>query len=634
MKKMKLSVSINFFNGGELLKHSIFSIRNHVEHISVVWQSVSNFGNKIDNEDYNTLIELKQNGFIDDLIEYDVNLSIKASQNEYNKRMVGLNQAKNINATHFLIMDADEFYKPDEFIGAKKLIESGDIEYSCVRSYFYIHSPRFRSKCTDITNVCFIAKITKSMTFTHNGQFPIKSVDPTRRITNKGKFLFFDSSVICMHHMNFVRKNFDSKLSNTSSRYNKKFILDAYAALDNWRYPQVFEFPNKPPYKIIEVDNIFDISDVNFICKNKVLITSSFLMNFSGSELAVLDLAVSFINKGYSVTIASFIFESPIINKLNKLPVKMINIDELNDDYFDIIWSQHFTTIDYIILDTNVTYGKIIHSCLSPYMPIESLPICINNLSWIIANSFETKNSIVGMGVSKDSIFVLPNPVLDSFFKKNVKITELKKLLIVSNHIPDELYHTVKSLKKHGVTVDIVGYYHKHVEVTSELIIKYDAVISIGRTVQYCLSAGVPIYCYDRFGGPGWILPSNIKNSGYYNFSGRCINRQLSHNQLSSEVINGFSNAVSYIVDNKKYAYKNFNLNNLLDEILITNTDSPIEYSDNTMYAISIAHRKYYEVTELNSSQFKKLLISILKKYLSIHKLRNKLKHIMSGFRF
>ena len=42
---MKVGVSYNLFDGEELLEDSIKSIRNNVDYISVVYQTVSNFGN-------------------------------------------------------------------------------------------------------------------------------------------------------------------------------------------------------------------------------------------------------------------------------------------------------------------------------------------------------------------------------------------------------------------------------------------------------------------------------------------------------------------------------------------------------------------------------------------------------------
>ena len=35
------------------------------------------------------------------------------------------------------------------------------------------------------------------------------------------------------------------------------------------------------------------------------------------------------------------------------------------------------------------------------------------------------------------------------------------------------------------------------------------------------MSMGLPLYCYDHFGGPGYININNIEHNTYFNFSGR-----------------------------------------------------------------------------------------------------------------
>ena len=85
-------------------------------------------------------------------------------------------------------------------------------------------------------------------------------------------------------------------------------------------------------------------------------------------------------------------------------------------------------------------------------------------------------------------------------------------MVIISNHN----WH--KGLHRHDV--DIIGGMHGQC-VNAELLKKYDVVITIGRTVQMGLVMGIPVYCYDHFGGPGYITTENIDFNEFYNFSGR-----------------------------------------------------------------------------------------------------------------
>ncbi len=75
IKKYKLGVSYNLFDGEDLLEGSIKSIRNHVDYINVVYQNVSNFGNKSETNLEELLKDLKTKGLIDDFVEYKPTLN-------------------------------------------------------------------------------------------------------------------------------------------------------------------------------------------------------------------------------------------------------------------------------------------------------------------------------------------------------------------------------------------------------------------------------------------------------------------------------------------------------------------------------------------------------------------------------
>lgn len=53
----------------------------------------------------------------------------------------------------------------------------------------------------------------------------------------------------------------------------------------------------------------------------------------------------------------------------------------------------------------------------------------------------------------------------------------------------------------------------------------YDSVISIGKTVQYCLASHISVFCYDHFGEPGYISRNNYDKARHHNFSGRGFSR-------------------------------------------------------------------------------------------------------------
>ena len=85
---MRLGVSYNIFDGEELLEGSIKQIRSEVDYISVVYQTISNFGNKCNEELIPLLNRLKSEGLVDELYEYKPKIENGGHYNEIVKRNI------------------------------------------------------------------------------------------------------------------------------------------------------------------------------------------------------------------------------------------------------------------------------------------------------------------------------------------------------------------------------------------------------------------------------------------------------------------------------------------------------------------------------------------------------------------
>ena len=60
-----------------------------------------------------------------------------------------------------------------------------------------------------------------------------------------------------------------------------------------------------------------------------------------------------------------------------------------------------------------------------------------------------------------------------------------------------------------------------NVRITPDLLLKFDLILTIGKTVQYGLVLGIPVYNYDHFGGDGYITLQNIDFESNYGFTGK-----------------------------------------------------------------------------------------------------------------
>lgn len=255
-----------------------------------------------------------------------------------------------------------------------------------------------------------------------------------------------------------------------------------------------------------------------------VLITNLFFEKYTGSELHVLEIARLFEEKGFEVTIAVFQKAYPLMAEAGSIRIVECQSEELGDTDFDVLFVQHFPVFDYICCKYNIQYKYLIVSKLSVFMDVEQLPICTNDADMIWCISQECADCVKKSLGLDNRIRILKNCASDDFFEKyNINYNKryhLKRIAVISNHVPEEIIE-LKELMKNEYEIEFIGMEYNPYHVTAELLGEYDLIITIGRTVQACFAAGVPVYVYDYFGGPGYIDSSNFELAERNNFSGR-----------------------------------------------------------------------------------------------------------------
>ena len=257
---MKLGVSYNVFDGEELLEGSIKSIRSEVDYISVVYQTVSNFGNHCDEGLVPLLNKLKNDGLIDELFEYKPKINKGGHFNEIVKRNIGLSISEGVGCTHHMAMDSDEYYDVEQFKNMKKIIEEENYDSSACQMTTYYKSPNLRLEPKEEYYVTLPFKIKQGREFILGHPFPVL-VDPTRR-TEYGKCRIFTRDEIEMHHMSYVRKDIEKKVRNSSAKVNfETWIPEFLEYFNNWKEGDDALMPGRPPgrYKLIKTDNKFNV---------------------------------------------------------------------------------------------------------------------------------------------------------------------------------------------------------------------------------------------------------------------------------------------------------------------------------------------------------------------------------------
>jgi hypothetical protein len=232
---MKLAAGYIVFDGLETLEKSIRSIRQSVDLVLVSYQKISWGNTRCSPDLLPTLQRLLDSGLVDEIMEFtdfvpsslakpdDV---IIAKSFEANKRQSLLNRARSLNCTHYLSMDADEFYIESEFEHAKSVIVRDALDATAVKYINYVTPTLSRGISQWL--VPFIYRITDSCKHSPD-QMIFGGIDPTRGLMdfkNYKRSKIFSKDEILMHHMEMVRADISGKYRASSRFFNDRSIIE------------------------------------------------------------------------------------------------------------------------------------------------------------------------------------------------------------------------------------------------------------------------------------------------------------------------------------------------------------------------------------------------------------------------
>ena len=295
------------------------------------------------------------------------------------------------------------------------------------------------------------------------------------------------------------------------------------------------------------------------------LVACSRLVDFAGAEMTSLEIAESLIDLGYSVTLVALEVGAELASEIELLGIKCIDLStsSIKGSVFELIWISHYIAAYHLLVNEGVSAKIGVFSSLSYFEPIEAPPLPLISFSRYVVNSDENLQHFkVQYPELSACVDVFPNAAPDGFFSAYQRFQEarLTSIAIISNHLPHELSDLIPQLKCKGIKVDLIGLQGKRVRVTPDILSTYSAVITIGKSVQYCLAQGVPVFCYDHFGGPGWITLNCFEAAFAKNFSGRCTYAPRTSDALGTEVLSGFNAVVNQRNALRQLAQTHFDL--------------------------------------------------------------------------
>lgn len=255
---MKLGVCYMVFDGEELLRSAILSIREQVDFVSVTWQKMSYHGNQNDADLEPLLNQLKADKLLDQAIFFEPNLQESPKENELKLRNIGLQASRDAGCTHHISFDVDEFVIPEQLKFAKETF--GDNDCSMIENVYYYKHPTWQIQPNIKNNlVSFIHPVTTEYSMIKQYSHRI---EVTRRLTPYAKCRVYRPDECVIHHMTYVRKNMEKKLRNSMT--GKIYDIDKFVDDFN-RYElgaKLIVAPDFLTKRTILVDNIFNIEEL------------------------------------------------------------------------------------------------------------------------------------------------------------------------------------------------------------------------------------------------------------------------------------------------------------------------------------------------------------------------------------
>jgi O-antigen biosynthesis protein len=305
--------------------------------------------------------------------------------------------------------------------------------------------------------------------------------------------------------------------------------------------------------------------------KSALLAVSRF-RDLAGSEITALEYAMELQAQGWQVTLASFELGESLTRPARDAGIKVVELEPeivLATDW-DLIWVIHATTYYFLFAHLALRAGWLVFTSLSHFEPMECPPLELHPVDIFTVNSEEHKRFFCEQYPQyKHQVLTLPNAAPRAFFEAVRQAPlKLRRVAVVSNHPPAEVLEVMKDLVERGIEVQWFGVGGKVERVVPALLAGFDAVISIGKTVQYSLAMGLPVFCYDHFGGPGWITPDNIAVAADYNFSGRgCAGRRTTQ-ELLAAVLEGPGFGAAALVALQTFCSQHFSLSRNVATVL------------------------------------------------------------------
>lgn len=317
-----------------------------------------------------------------------------------------------------------------------------------------------------------------------------------------------------------------------------------------------------------------------------LLATGEVFRYIQGANIFFLELTEHFLAQGCEVVLYSNLALPPMLdealalNGTERLHIVSDPSEDVGDD-FDLIFT-HDNTLPDNIIDAleNGLRTRIVSLHMSTFVHIERplFPAIENSISDAIACvSQAVCDSMIECALDPAKMVILGNFAPDHLtaLAKTDTSDSLRSLLLVSNHLPPEAAAAAAILEQKGVAVTRLGEGGTVRRIHPNDLLSHDAVMTIGKTVQYGLTLGTVPFVYDHFGGVGYLNESNWQSEESFTYSGRFTEEKKTAEQIADELLSGFAAAQSFVSRNQTMFAERYSLSNRMAYLLAQLPETP-----------------------------------------------------------
>lgn len=315
--------------------------------------------------------------------------------------------------------------------------------------------------------------------------------------------------------------------------------------------------------------------------KPKALFGNAAFDLVAGSELVILEAVEALIARGWDCDICSWYCNNPMKRLAREAGATIIETPiDIPAFAYDLVWMQNRIepVLDYTETTGEAERTLFVFAHLDAKWSFAQPGVLHEPLvgGCFLALSPHGKERIISRGLARDRVMLFRNPAPERFAGQP-KNEGLRSIMIVSNHPPGEVRDAAVLLRARGIAVSIWGASGDVVgqRITPQALIDADAVITIGKTVPYALRARRPVYVYDHFGGPGWLMPQNFAAARSRNFNGMCCERKIDGKQIAAEILEGFAQANHHCAVSLPFEPEDYALDLFFDRLLALQEAAP-----------------------------------------------------------